>query len=189
MQEKGLLQVENPASLFLSDRTEGEPTGIAVAPVYEGSRILLVEIQSLVVPAKGGVSRVFSERIDSARVSRMAAVLEKHLKVRLSDQDIYVNVGGGIRIGEVGVDLSLCLSLYSARINQPIPSRTAVVGEISLAGEVRPVAHLERRIKAVQELGFTRLISPPPKEKKSQLPELCVPVASLVEAARVGFQT
>ena len=189
MKEKGLLQVENPASLFLSDRTGGEPPGITVAPVYEGSRILLVEIQSLVVPAKGGVSRVFSERIDSARVSRMAAVLEKHLKVRLSDQDIYVNVGGGIRIGEVGVDLSLCLSLYSARINQPIPSRTAAVGEISLAGEVRPVAHLDRRIKAAQELGFTRLISPPPKEKKLQLPELCIPVASLGEAARVGFQS
>ena len=189
MGEKGLQQVENPASVFLSNREGKQPPGIAVAPVYEGSRILLVEIQSLVVPAKGGVSRVFSERIYSARISRMAAVLEKHLKVRLSDQDIYVNVGGGIRIGEVGVDLSLCLSLYSARINQPIPSRTAVVGEISLAGEVHPVGHLDRRIKAVQEMGFSRLISPPPKEKKLQLPDFCFPVSSLAEAARTGFNS
>jgi DNA repair protein RadA/Sms len=189
MQDKGLLQVENPASVFLSSRKEQQPPGIAVAPVYEGSRILLVEIQSLVVPAKGGVSRVFSERIDSARVSRMAAVLEKHLKVRLSDQDIYVNVGGGIRIGEVGVDLSLCLSLYSARINQPIPALTAAVGEISLAAEVHTVGHLDRRIKAVQEMGFSRLISPPPKEEKLKLPAFCFPVSSLAEAARVGFQS
>jgi DNA repair protein RadA/Sms len=119
----------------------------------------------------------------------MAAVLEKHLKVRLSDQDIYVNVGGGIRISEVGVDLPLCLSLYSARINQPIPPLTAIVGEISLAAEVHPVGHLDRRIRAVQEMGFSRFISPSPKEQKLQFPEFCFPVSSLVEAARTGFQT
>ncbi|UCG00140.1 MAG: DNA repair protein RadA [Spirochaetaceae bacterium] len=188
MGERGLQQVDNPASVFLSHRVGEQPPGVAVAPVYEGSRILLVEIQSLAVPAKGGISRVFSERIDTARVSRMAAVLEKHLKVRFSDQDIYVNVGGGIRISEVGVDLPLCLSLYSARINQPIPPLTAIVGEISLAGEVHPVGYLDRRLKAVQEMGFSRLISPPPKEKKLQLPDFCFPVSSLAEAARSGFQ-
>ena len=188
MGEEGLEQVENPAAVFLSQREGEQPPGVTVAPVYEGSRILLVEIQSLVVPAKGGVSRVFSERIDSARVSRMAAVLEKHLKVRLSDQDIYVNVGGGIRISEVGVDLPLSLSLYSARINQPIPSLTAVVGEISLAAEVHPVAHLDKRIRAVQEMGFSRLVHPRPKEQKLQLPGFCFSVSSLSEAARACFQ-
>ncbi len=188
MGEKGLEQVENPAAVFLSQREGEQPPGVAVAPVYEGSRILLVEIQSLVVPAKGGVSRVFSERIDSARVCRMAAVLEKHLKVRLSDQDIYVNVGGGIRISEVGVDLPLSLSLYSARINQSIPPLTAVVGEISLAAEVHPVAHLDKRIRAVQEMGFSRLISPRPKEQKLQIPDFCYSVFSLSEAARTCFQ-
>jgi len=188
MGEKGLAQVENPAAVFLSQREGEQPPGVAVAPVYEGSRILLVEIQSLVVPAKGGVSRVFSERIDSARVSRMAAVLEKHLKVRLSDQDIYVNVGGGIRISEVGVDLPLSLSLYSARINQPIPPLTAVVGEISLAAEVHPVAHLDKRIRAVQEMGFARLVHPRPKDQKLQVPDFCFSVSSLSEAARTCFQ-
>ena len=117
----GLEQVPNPAALFLTQRQEAQPAGVVAAPVYEGSRVLLVEIQSLVVPAKGGISRVFSERIDAGRVSRMAAVLEKHLKVRLSDQDIYVNVGGGIRIGEVGIELPLAACLYSARLNQPVP--------------------------------------------------------------------
>jgi len=187
MGEKGLEQVQNPAALFLSHREGAQPAGVAVAPVYEGSRILLVEIQSLVVPAKGGVSRVFSERIDSARVSRMAAVLEKHLKVRFSDQDIYVNVGGGMRAGEVGIDLPLSLSLYSARINQPLPSLTAVVGEVSLAGEVHPVHHLEKRIKTVQEMAFLRLIHPDTKDQKLSLPDFCHSVADLAEAARAAF--
>lgn len=188
MTEKGLKQVENAAALFLSHREGDQPAGVAVAPVHEGSRVLLVEIQSLVVPAKGGVSRVFSERIDAARVSRLAAVLEKHLKVRLSDQDIYVNVGGGMRISEVGVDLPLSLSLYSARINKPIPPLTALAGEVSLAGEVHPVPHLDRRIKAVQEMGFRRLIYPLPKDRKPAVAELGLPVTSLTEAARACFQ-
>jgi DNA repair protein RadA/Sms len=187
MGEKGLEQVRDPAALFLSSRQDEQPPGVTVSPVYEGSRVLLVEIQSLVVPAKGGVSRVFSERIDSARVSRMAAVLEKHLKVRLSDQDIYVNVGGGIRISEVGIDLPLSLSLYSARINQPVPLRTAVVGEVSLAGEVRPVPHLDGRIKAVQEMDFSRLVMPHFKDRSLAVPEFCFPVSSLAEAARSCF--
>jgi DNA repair protein RadA/Sms len=93
-----------------------------------------------------------------------------------------------MRIGEVGVDLSLCLSLYSARINQPIPSRTAAAGEISLAGEVHPIGHLDRRIKAVQEMGFSRFICPPSKDDKLKLPPFCFPISSLSEAARTGFQ-
>jgi DNA repair protein RadA/Sms len=188
MGEQGLRQMDNPAAAFLSRRSGEQPPGVAVAPVYEGSRVLLVEIQSLAVPAKGGISRVFSDRIDSARVSRMAAVLEKHLKVRLSDQDLYVNVGGGMRLSEVGVDLPLCMSLYSARINQPIPPLTAAVGEVSLAAEVHPVGNLDRRIRAVREMGYSRLISPAPKDRSPQLSQVCIPVFSLAEAARIVFQ-
>lgn len=187
MGEQGLEQVPNPAALFLTQRQEAQPPGVVAAPVYEGSRVLLVEIQSLVVPAKGGISRVFSERIDAGRVSRMAAVLEKHLKVRLSDQDIYVNVGGGIRIGEVGIELPLAACLYSARLNQPVPPLTAVVGEVSLAGEIHPVPHLERRIRAVQEMAFARLIHPPAKDPKALVAGLCLPAASVGEAMRHCF--
>jgi DNA repair protein RadA/Sms len=183
MTEGGLEQVDNPSGLFLTAREKDTPPGVAVAPVYEGSRILLVEIQSLVVPAKGGVSRVFSERIDSGRVSRMAAVLEKHLKVRFSDQDLYVNVGGGMRIGEVGIDLPLSLSLYSARINQPIPPGTATVGEVSLAGEIHPVPHLERRLRAAQEMSFHRVVHPPGPEGRGASPG-GIAAATLSEAVR-----
>ena len=160
MGEQGLSVVEDPSLLFLVNR-EGElPPGIATAAVLEGSRTLLVEIQALTVPAKGSMSRVFSDRIDSARVSRVAATLEKHLKLRLSDQDLYINVAGGIRIAEVGVELALGCALYSARTGLPLPGRIAIAGELSLAGEVRPVRRLAGRVKTSRNLGFETFLGP-----------------------------
>ncbi|GAB1481914.1 DNA repair protein RadA [Treponema sp.] len=160
MGEKGLQTVDDPSTLFLVNR-EGElPSGIATAAVLEGSRTLLVEIQALVVPAKGSMSRVFSDRIDTARVSRVAATLEKHLKLRLSDHDLYVNVAGGMRIAEVGVELALAAALHSARTGLSLPSRTAIAGELSLAGEVRPIRRLSSRIRTSQGLGFEQFIGP-----------------------------
>ena len=160
MTENGLAEVEDASSLFLT-RREGEiPPGVAVAPVFEGSRALLVEIQGLTVPAKSGISRIYSDRIDSGRVARMAAVLEKHLGLHLAEHDIYVNVAGGIRIAEVGIELPLALALYSARTGVPLPARTAVIGEVSLTGEIRPVPGLEKRARACRELGFETLIGP-----------------------------
>ena len=164
MGEKGLSTVEDPSLLFLVRRDfsgAGDlPPGIATAAVLEGSRTLLVEIQALTVPAKGSISRVFSDRIDSARVSRAAAVIEKHLGLRLSDQDIYINVAGGIRIIEVGVELALACALYSARTGISAPAKTAIAGELSLAGEVRPVRRLAARIKTARNLGFTAFLGP-----------------------------
>jgi len=189
MGEEGLAQVDNPAALFLTRREGVQPPGIVAAPVYEGSRVLLVEIQSLTVPAKGGVSRVFSDRIDAGRVSRMAAVLEKHLKARLSDQDLYVNVGGGLRVSEVAIELPLAVALYSARINQPVPALTAVVGEVSLAGEVHAVPHLDKRVRAASEMSFTRLLHPAGAEAKGAPENFCLPVGSLAEAVRTCFAT
>ena len=158
MGEKGLSAVEDPSLLFLV-RREGElPAGVVIAAVTEGSRTLMVEIQALTVPAKGSISRVFSDRIDSARVSRVAASIEKHLGLRLSDQDLYINVAGGIRINDVGVELAMACALYSARTGIPFPVKTAVSGELSLAGEVRPAGRLAGRIKTAANLGFTSFI-------------------------------
>ena len=160
MGETGLTAVDDPSSLFLV-RREGElPPGIATAAVLEGTRTLLVEIQALVVPAKGSMSRVFSDRIDSARVSRVAATLEKHLSLRLSDHDLYVNVAGGIRIAEVGVELALAAALHSARTGLALPERTAIAGELTLAGEVRPIRRLAGRIKTARGLSFDHFIGP-----------------------------
>ena len=162
MDEHGLSEVTNPASIFLIQR-EGElPPGISVAPIFEGSRALLVELQALTVPAKGGMSRVFSDRIDSGRVSRIAAILEKHTGLKFSEQDLYVNVAGGMRINDPGADLPLALALYSARTGQPLPAGVASAGELSLAGEVRPTTHLRRRVKAANDLGYHQVVVPEP---------------------------
>jgi DNA repair protein RadA/Sms len=161
MGAKGLQAVEDPSLLFLVRRDGELPPGISTAAVLEGSRTLLIEIQALAVPAKGTISRVFSGHIDSARVSRVAAVLEKHLGLRLSDQDLYVNVAGGIRINEVGVELALACVLYSARTGIPLPAKTAITGELSLAGEVMPVRRLSSRGRTARNLGFTAFIGPP----------------------------
>jgi DNA repair protein RadA/Sms len=160
MGDKGLVQVADPSSLFLVEREGSLPPGVVPAPVYEGSRVLLVEIQALTVPAKGGLSRVYSDRIDPGRVSRIAAVLEKHVSLRYSDQDVYVNVAGGIRLSEVGIELPLAMALYSARTGIAFPEGATVSGEVSLAGEIRPVPHFRRRLRAAAEMGFSVFIGP-----------------------------
>ena len=165
MDEFGLKAVDDPSSLFIINR-EGElPAGAAPAPVFEGSRVFMVEIQALTVPAKGAVTRVFSDKIDSARISRIAAVIEKRIGVQFSDQDIYVNVAGGIRLKEPSADLAIALALYSARTGIPVQKNSAFIGELSLAGEIRPVKRLKPRIKTAQTMGFTKVFSPPPSEK------------------------
>ena len=131
MSEHGLLPVDNTASLFLTSKASSLPVGAAIVPVFEGSRVFLVEVQALTVPAKSSLSRVFSDRVEPARVSRIAAVLEKRIGLTFSDQDIYVNVAGGIRLRESASDLALAVALYSARTGL-LPSESACyVGEIS----------------------------------------------------------
>jgi DNA repair protein RadA/Sms len=160
---RGLSPVEDTGLLFLV-RREGElPAGVATAAVLEGSRTILIEIQALTIPAKGAVSRVFSDKIDSGRVSRVAAALEKHLGLRLSDQDLYVNVAGGIRISEVGVELALACALYSARTGLALPAGLVIAGELSLTGEIRPVRRQSSRAKTARNLGFQSFLGPAPE--------------------------
>lgn len=160
MDEKGLAAVQDPAALFIIQRQGELPAGSATVPVFEGSRVFMVEIQALTVPAKGTMTRVFSDKVDSARVSRVAAVLEKRVGLRFSDQDIYINVAGGIRLREPSIDLALALALYSARTDIPAHKNEAFIGELSLAGEIRPVRRLKPLIKTAQSLGFTQLYVP-----------------------------
>ena len=160
MTEKGLEPVVNPASLFLTQRKDNQPAGVACTPVFEGSRVFLVEIQALTVPAKASVSRIYSEKIDSGRVARVAAVIEKRCGLCFSDQDIYVNVAGGIKLSESAIDAALAAALYSARTDIAVKNGTAVFGELSLAGEIRPVTKSKQRQKAAESLGFTQIIAP-----------------------------
>jgi len=164
MTERGLCPLEDPSSLFITRRDDTMPPGVALVPVFEGSRVFLVEIQALTVPAKASFTRVYSDNIDNARVSRIAAVLEKRLGLRFSDQDIYINVAGGVRLTESAIDGALAAALYSARTDLPLPSKTAIAGELSLAGELRPVNRLKQRIKAANGLGYKNVFTPEKEE-------------------------
>lgn len=160
MTEKGLEGVGDPSTMFITKRTGKIPAGIANTAVFEGSRAFIVEIQSLTVPAKASISRVYSDKIESARVARVAAVLEKRTGIRFSDQDLYINVAGGVRLTESSIDAALAASLYSARTDLAIPENTVITGELSLAGEIRPVPRLKQRIKTAGELGFSTVLAP-----------------------------
>lgn len=163
MSAEGLAPVADPSALFITRREFGTPAGVACVPVFEGTRVFIVEIQALTVPAKASLNRVYSEKIDSARVSRVAAVLEKRAGIKFSDQDLYINVAGGVRLSESAIDAALAAALYSARTDIPLPEKTVVVGELSLAGEIRPVGKLKQRVKTSKELGFAKVIVPEPE--------------------------
>lgn len=158
MTEKCLIPVDDPTTLFITERKEKQPAGVCCTPVFEGTRVFLVEIQALTVPAKASVSRVYSEKIDSGRVARIAAVLEKRCGIVFSDQDIYVNVAGGVRLGESSIDAALAAALYSARTDLAIDNNTTLFGELSLAGEIRPVGKAKQRVKAAQNFGLNCVI-------------------------------
>ncbi len=161
MTQEGLEGVKDPASFFISERKEATlPPGIAYTAITEGTRTFLVELQALIVDVKSGYSRVYSDRIDSSRVLRICAILERHAGIRLTDKDIYVNVAGGIKVNEVSVELALALALWSAYSETNLPSKMLSFGELSLAGEVRPVNYGDRRLRAAAEMGFDKAMVP-----------------------------
>ncbi len=160
MEGNGLLELKDPSGVFLTKREGGLPPGISIGATLEGTRVLLLEIQVLTVPAKGATSRIFSDKIDVNRVSRISAILEKHASIKFSDRDIYVNVAGGIKVSETGIDLPLALALYSSRTDIPLDQGLVSSGELSLAGEIRSVPQMERRVKTVKDMGFSIFIAP-----------------------------
>lgn len=185
MDGTGLHGVKDPSSLFLSSRGGNVlPAGIAFTSVVEGSRTFSVEIQALVVPARSGYQRIYSDRIDSARVSRVAAILQKHAGLNLSDQDIYVNVAGGMKLSEVSIELALALALYSSKEGISLRSSVAAFGELSLAGEVRPVSFSERRLKNLADMGFEEVLT---ADSKHRLPISVKKVGNIKAALIAAF--
>ena len=160
MTENGLMPVLNPATMFLTEKRDVQPSGVCCTAVFEGNRVFMVEIQALTIPAKAGTSRVFSEKIDSGRVMRIAAILEKRAGISFAGQDIYINVAGGIRLSESAVDGALAAAIYSARSDKAIPAGTAIFGELSLSGELRIIPKIRQRAKTALNLGFTHIFAP-----------------------------
>ncbi len=159
MKEEGLSEVANPSELFLAERPIDVP-GSVVLPSMEGSRPILVEVQALVSPSNLGMPRRTAIGADQQRLSLLTAVLEKKVGLSLVNQDIYLNIAGGIRVEEPALDLGMVCAIASSLLERPIPSKTVVCGEVGLAGEIRGVSHIESRIEEAHRLGFDRMLLP-----------------------------
>jgi DNA repair protein RadA/Sms len=159
MKEQGLVEVANPSRIFLSQHG-GDPVGSAVVPVLEGSRPLFVEIQALTNPTAFGLPRRTANGIDFNRLLLVAAVLSKRVGLKLGNQDILVNVTGGLKIDEPAADLGIALAIASSFRDSPIDPGLVVVGEVGLSGELRSVTQLERRVNEAARLGFKRCVVP-----------------------------
>jgi DNA repair protein RadA/Sms len=186
MKQGGLVEVENPSRAFLSQRGEGA-VGSAVVPVIEGSRPLLVEIQALTTTTAFGMPRRTANGIDFNRLLLVTAVLTKRAGLRLGNQDILVNVTGGLRVGEPAADLGTALAIASSFRDAAVAPETACVGEVGLSGELRAASQLERRLSEVARLGFKRCLVPKSGAKVHAPSGVeIVPVGTLREAINVG---
>jgi DNA repair protein RadA/Sms len=155
----GLSPVTNPSGLFLSERPRNAP-GSAVVCSLEGTRPLLLEMQALVATSSFGYPRRVALGFDQNRVSLLLAVLEKRAGISLAGEDVYVNVAGGLAVSEPVADLGLVAAVASSFRGQAVDARTAFIGEVGLAGEVRPARQLPLRIKEIHRLGFRRALVP-----------------------------
>lgn len=154
MTEGGLAPVENPSALFMGE-SEARPSGSAVTALIEGTRPLLVEIQALVTRAGYGTPQRVTSGVDGRRLALLLAVLEKRAGLPLSQLDVFVNVAGGLRLAEPAGDLAVAAALASSLRDSALPQRAVFLGEVGLAGEIRAVTQLERRLAEAAQLGMT----------------------------------
>jgi DNA repair protein RadA/Sms len=183
MTERGMVEVVNPSEAFLAERLP-DTAGSAIAVTMEGTRPLLVEIQALASTTSFGLPRRTANGVDSNRLLLLVAVLSKRVGLRLFDQDVFVNVIGGLRINEPAADLALALAIASSFQNAPMPADLAAVGEVGLSGELRAVGHLSRRLREAAKLGFSRCIVPSTRRRSSEVPAgiKVIPARSLADA-------
>lgn len=153
MSDKGLQEVVNPSELFLAERVEGVPGSVVTATI-EGSRPLVVEVQALSSASPFGYPKRVATGVDANRVQLIAAVLDKRAGINLKDQDIYVNVVGGVLVKEPACDLAVALAIASAAKAKPVAGKLCVFGEVGLTGEVRRVPHADKRSAEAKRLGF-----------------------------------
>jgi DNA repair protein RadA/Sms len=159
MSDRGLVEITDPAGLFLQKGYPQRP-GSVILSASEGTRILLVEVQGLTAPAAPGMTRRKATGVESNRLAMILAVLERHARLKLSTKDVFVNVVGGVKVSEPAADLGIALAVAGAYTNKMLPKGTAVFGELGLSGELRPVPFGENRINEAIRLGLTQIIFP-----------------------------
>ena len=159
MHDTGLSEVKNPSELFISER-DRNTSGSVVTASIEGTRPLLFEVQALVTPSNYGNPQRVATGFDYRRLSILLAVLEKRGGYRLSANNVFLNMAGGVKIDEPAVDLSVCCSIASSLLDKVCDNSCVVIGEVGLGGEIRSVGHIEKRIQEAEKLGFKKIIIP-----------------------------
>lgn len=185
MQGAGMVEVPNPSEVFLAERVVNAP-GSAIAVTMEGTRPLLVEVQALTSLSSFGNARRTPNGIDLNRLLLISAVLSKRSGLRLFEQDIFVNVVGGLRVDEPAVDLAVAVAIASSYFDRPVPADVAIIGEMGLSGEVRAVNQISMRLNEAAKIGFKRVVVPKMRRKLEDLPSglKLVEVRSIADALR-----
>jgi len=183
MQGAGMVEVPNPSEVFLAERVVNAP-GSAIAVTMEGTRPLVVEVQALTSPTSFGNARRTPNGVDLNRLLLISAVMTKRAGLRLNEQDIFVNVVGGLRVDEPASDLAMAMALASSYTDKPLPADIVMIGEIGLSGEVRAVSQLALRLNEASKIGFKRALIPRSRRNVDGLPKgiELLPVRNVLEA-------
>ncbi len=169
MQSEGMVEVPNPSEAFLAERVVNAP-GSTIAITMEGTRPLLVEMQALTSPTSFGNARRTPNGVDMNRLLLVSAVLTKRVGLRLFEQDIFVNVVGGIKVSEPASDLAMAVAMASSYYDTPVPADMAIVGEIGLSGEIRTASQIAMRLNEASKIGFKRVLMPKMRRKIADIP-------------------
>lgn len=159
MKDKGLVELENPSKVLISEKPK-DVSGSIIISTVEGTRPMLIELQALVSPTSFGIPKRTSTGVDYNRVAMLLAVLEKRVGLQIQNQDVYINIVGGIKINEPSIDLGIAIAVASSFKNVAIGEDIAVTGEVGLTGEIRAVSYIEKRISECKKLGFKQIVIP-----------------------------
>jgi DNA repair protein RadA/Sms len=169
MRGSGMAEVPNPSEAFLAERVVSAP-GSAIAVTMEGTRPLLVEVQGLTSPTTFGNPRRSGNGIDLNRLLLITAVLTRRLGLKLGEQDVFVNVVGGLRVGEPAADLAVAAAIASSAWDRPLKADAVLIGEVGLSGELRRVPHTAARLKEAAAIGFKAAVLPKRQRNGEELP-------------------
>ncbi len=185
MQGAGMVEVPNPSEAFLAERMINA-AGSTIAVTMEGTRPLLVEVQALTSQTAFGNARRTPNGVDLNRLLLISAVLSKRMGLRLYEQDIFVNVVGGLKVSEPASDLAMAMAIASSYFDRPVPADMAIIGEIGLSGEIRAVSQMSMRLSEAAKIGFRRVLMPHTRRKLDDVPEglQIVPARSIADAMR-----
>lgn len=172
MEDRGMVEVKNPSKLFLDQKVNAP--GSTVVPILTGLRPILVEIQALVTKTSLPMPRRTGSGIDNNRLQLLVAVLQKRLKLPLFDQDIFVNVTGGLKVFEPACDLAICVAIISSFKDQTVKEKYVLIGEVGLLGELRTVRGIDKRSTEAKKLGFSNIISPENAKSLAQAVKLAL---------------